>query len=298
MTQAIQKYTPQESIQLQAVAQELFKSGMFPNAKSPAGVFAVVEYGYELGLPPVTALQNISVINGKMTLTAGLMLSLAVRTAGVAFQVTENTETRCRINFTRTMNGQPSKYSSSFTIEEAKKAGLVKAGSAWEKYPADMLFNRTVARGIRKIAPDVVSGAYIPEEVEAFTAAPEITLNGNGNGNGKKPEEPKKQKTPEKIETLQITSEEVLEAEFAATTDSEEKPFPTMEEATIPEVEEKKILTAKILDIYSSKKIALREMQDAIMQISDGRTNSSKDLTVPELKELQAWCFGLEPVKA
>ena len=47
---------------------------------------------------------------------------------------------------------------SQFTLEEAKKAGLVRSGGAWEHYPSDMLFARALTRGVRRFAPDAFVG--------------------------------------------------------------------------------------------------------------------------------------------
>jgi len=253
MTQAIEKYNPQESIQLQAVAGDLFASGMFPNVKTKAGAFTVVEYGFELGMKPVTALQNISVIQGKMALSAGLMLALAVKN-GVAFQVAENTDKRCRIIFTRNLNGVAVKYDASFDMEEAKKAGLVKSGSAWDKFPADMLWARAVSRGIRKIAPDVVSGAYTPEEVQEFTA-PEINP-------------PAVQAAPDVVEG------EIIHAADAP---------PTPKNGKSPEW--KKAMGA-ILDVTERAKIPAAKVTSLIQDITDGHKRSASELSLDEIATL------------
>ena len=44
----------------------LYKSEMFPNVKSSDAAIAIIEYGRELGLKPVVALQTMSVINGRI----------------------------------------------------------------------------------------------------------------------------------------------------------------------------------------------------------------------------------------
>ena len=46
-------------------------------------------------------------------------------------------------------------------LEEAKKAGLVRSGGAWEHYPSDMLFARALTRGARRFAPDAFLGMPI-----------------------------------------------------------------------------------------------------------------------------------------
>lgn len=55
---------------------------------------------------------------------------------------------------------------SRFSMEDAKRAKLVKGGSAWEKDPAAMLRARCISRGVRMIAPQIVAGTYTPEEID------------------------------------------------------------------------------------------------------------------------------------
>ena len=146
---------------LKAIAKELASSRLFPSVSSPAEVFAVIEYGRELGIPPVMALQSISVVKGRLCPTGQLMLAIARRN-GVKWQVEHEDEQECRIRFSR----DDMTYVSVFTIDEAKRAGLIKEDSNWAKYPRDMLFWRAVARGLRRIAPDLMLGGYLPEELE------------------------------------------------------------------------------------------------------------------------------------
>ena len=48
---------------LRMLAQDLLNSGLFPNIKNVAGAITVIEYGKELGIPPVAALQTMSIVN-------------------------------------------------------------------------------------------------------------------------------------------------------------------------------------------------------------------------------------------
>jgi len=153
---------------LKKISGWLAQGRMFPHARSAEEIYCIIQYGAEVGIPPVTALQNIAVINGRIAMNGQLMLALA-RRGGVRLNVKKSDDKECIIEFFR---GEE-KLTESFTIEEAKKAGLLK-GTNWQKYPKDMLFWRTVARGVRRIASDLISGAYLPDEItegEAFDIA-------------------------------------------------------------------------------------------------------------------------------
>jgi hypothetical protein len=79
---------------------------------------------------------------------------------GIAFQVIEETNKACAIKF---MRGDL-QYLSTFTIEDAKTAGLLTKNN-WTKYTKDMLYWRCVVRGLRRICPDAVMGLYTPDEI-------------------------------------------------------------------------------------------------------------------------------------
>jgi hypothetical protein len=52
-------------------------------------------------------------------------------------------------------------------MEDAKKAGVVKDKSGWDKYPANMLRWRAVGYCADVVFPDVIGGMYRPEELGA-----------------------------------------------------------------------------------------------------------------------------------
>jgi len=56
-----------------------------------------------------------------------------------------------------------------YSLEDAKRVGLVKTGSSWEKYPSNMLFARAISSGVRIYCPDVFNGVvvYTPDEFGA-----------------------------------------------------------------------------------------------------------------------------------
>jgi len=158
---ALREVNVDDSLKLQKVADGLHKSGLYPNLKSPAGAYAVVQYGYELGLGPMTSLQNINLIQGKPAANGQTMLSLAM-SRGVTFKVEEETHETCTILFKR----GNMEYRSTFTVEDAKRAGLTGKDN-WKKWPSEMLYWRTVAKGVRRIAPDAVMGLYTPDELSS-----------------------------------------------------------------------------------------------------------------------------------
>ena len=106
------------------MAEQLFRSGLLPShIKSPQAALAIIEKGSELQIPPMYALTNIVVIQGKPTANAELMLALVYRDQGDdAIRIVETTAERCTIAYKRRSWPEPQTFS--FTIEDAQRAGL------------------------------------------------------------------------------------------------------------------------------------------------------------------------------
>ncbi len=194
------------------LAEEFSKSKMFPNAQSAAAAFSIIQYGKELNIPPVTALQNIYIVNGRLGISTQLFAG-KVYAAGVKARIVKETETEHEIEFIR----GDEKYLSRFTIDDAKKMGLVKDGGSWTKTPKDMLHWRCFARGARRIAPDATLNLYTVEELEDLEP-----LEPTG-----KPET----KRPEMIEVLPEASETIQQPETQSVPEPEQvkaepKPLP------------------------------------------------------------------------
>lgn len=144
------------------IADELFQSGLYSHLKTKGGVLAAVLDGREKGIGIMTALQNMVVINNKLAYSAQLVMALARQRAGVSWKVLENNTKGCKMQFSRP--GFDSLIVS-FTEDDARAAGLLREGSGYSKYPADMYFARCGVKGCRRIAPDAVTGLYSIDEL-------------------------------------------------------------------------------------------------------------------------------------
>lgn len=152
------------------LADRVAKSGLVPQAyrNKPADTAIAMLYGAEMGMPPMSSLQRVVVINGKPTMDAQGMTAL-IRQAG--HSVTgEMSSTVAKVTGKRGDTGDT--MTVTYTIEDAKTADLVKRGSPWEKFAEDMLWARAVSRLGRRLFADVLLGvSYVPEEMEAVVAS-------------------------------------------------------------------------------------------------------------------------------
>ena len=137
-------------------------------SKNAAELALRVKYGMEMGLGPATALQSVAVINGSPSLTAGAIASRIGGHPDYDYEVTEHTEDRCTIVVYRRKRGEWRECPpSTFTMEDAAKAGLLKAGP-WKQYPRNMLYARALTNAARWHAAEVFGGSvYTPDELGA-----------------------------------------------------------------------------------------------------------------------------------
>jgi hypothetical protein len=151
------------------LAAELGKAGTgaVPSslAGRPAAIAAVLMTAAEMRVGPMEALRGIHMIEGKASLSSGLMLAQAIR-GGVRVEWLEKSATKVRAKFTR--SGFPG-HEESYTIEEARTAGLANKGT-WKSHPVAMLTARCISRALVSWAPDVLgAGVYVEGEIEEPT---------------------------------------------------------------------------------------------------------------------------------
>lgn len=147
------------------MSKTLIASGFLPTSiKTPAQAVAIMMMGRELQIPPMQALRQINVIQGKPTMSVELMLSLAYqRIPGFKCVPVETDATHAVFDFTRP--GMDKAYRHTFTMDDAKSLGLTGKDN-WNKQPATMLRWRCISGGLRLIAPDAIAGIYSPEEID------------------------------------------------------------------------------------------------------------------------------------
>ena len=154
-----------------AMAQTLIQSGLMPRQFQRAEALVVaLQMGHELGIPPLMAVNNISVINGRPVLSADIMLAVARRTGeleDIRFDVNEK---RAIIHIKR--RGQ-TEHMSPFSLEDAREAGLLpnRPESAWTRHPKRMMRARALSFAMKDIFGDVLAGLYTPDEGEEIADA-------------------------------------------------------------------------------------------------------------------------------
>ncbi len=146
-------------------SQMLLKSGFLPKAiDTPEKAMAIILTGRELGIPAMTALRTIDVIQGKPTVSPQLMLGL-INASGQLENI-EIVETRNNQAVSCTMKRRyKTSHTEIFGFEEANKLGLTQKDN-YKRQPMVMFRWRAVAACARVVFPDVVLGIYTAEADE------------------------------------------------------------------------------------------------------------------------------------
>lgn len=150
-------------------AQMLSKSSLVPKdyQGNPGNIVVALQWGAEIGLQPLQAMQSIAVINGRPAIWGDAMLAL-VRGSGQLEYIHEDpTDDGCTVRLKR--KGEP-EAERTFTKEDAKKAGLASKQGPWAQYPKRMMQLRARAFALRDVFPDVLRGVFIAEEAQDMLA--------------------------------------------------------------------------------------------------------------------------------
>jgi len=177
----LQTVSPSMKDQL-VMADVLAKSQAIPMhyIGKPAAVFSAIQWGKELGVPPVTALNNMYNVKGKTAISTALHYGLAAKHPdfrGMKKKTLKPKE-ECTVIVRRAFRTEGkeeiTEYEGKFTIQDARLADLIKPNSAWSNYPERMLFNRALAFALRDAYPDVLAGVYTYEEVKGTVSNEEM----------------------------------------------------------------------------------------------------------------------------
>ena len=148
-------------------AQMAAKSAMVPASYKgqPESIMLAIQMGSEVGLAPMQALQNIAVINGRPAIWGDAVVGLC-RQSPHCRDIIE-TIAGDGDNMTATctaIRAGAEPVVRSFSVADAKKAGLWGKSGPWQQYPTRMLQMRARGFAVRDAFPDVLRGLITAEE--------------------------------------------------------------------------------------------------------------------------------------
>jgi hypothetical protein len=159
--------TPRNLAEAMEFAKIIASSDMVPKdyVNKPGNVLVAVQTGAELGLKPMQSLQGISVINGRPSIWGDAMRALVISHPEFEDLHEDKQDTYCTVTLKR--RGR-SAVVSTFTVEDAKKAGLAGKSGPWQTAPKRMLQMRAFAFAARDLFADALKGIKSIEEVRDY----------------------------------------------------------------------------------------------------------------------------------
>jgi hypothetical protein len=174
MSQLIQHqgFAPANITEAIKFSEMLSKSQMVPKAYQgkPEDILVAVQWGYEVGLAPMQALQNIAVISGKPSVygDAAMALVLASPVCENIEETIEGEGTENPVAVCVAKRRGRSPVVAKFSVSDARKAGLWGKPGPWTAYPKRMLAMRARGFALRDAFADVLKGLITAEEAQDY----------------------------------------------------------------------------------------------------------------------------------
>lgn len=154
-----------DMISIQILGDAIASSGMFGCENKSQGIVIAMQCMTERK-PPLEMAKTYHLVKGKLSKRAEAMLA-EFRKAGGKWtwgDLKDRERQTARVEF----EGDVREVE--YTINDAMLAGVYsqKSDSPWQKNPAAMCRARLTSETLRAIAPEIVQGAYTPEEISQF----------------------------------------------------------------------------------------------------------------------------------
>lgn len=166
--QRVVPLAPQSLNDVYDLAKQLAASKIIPEnyQGNVPNIVAAAMMGNDLGISTMQAMRDIYVVHGRPASSALLKVAL-VRQSPLCkyWRLVESTETQATFETQREGDPQPTRLT--YTLEDAKKAGLyppTKPDSNWGKRPKLMLRRRCESELADEVYPDVVKGLRTEDE--------------------------------------------------------------------------------------------------------------------------------------
>lgn len=158
---------PTDTSEAMAMAKFIYESRLAPRSfDSPQKIVIAILRGLEIGLPPFQALEGSAVINGKVCLYGDALPALVLRT-GLCVKFEERIEgdgdNMTAVCITK-RRGMENERKATFSVADAKRAGLWGKSGPWKQYPQRMLQMRARSWNFRDGFADALGGFGVVEE--------------------------------------------------------------------------------------------------------------------------------------
>lgn len=147
------------------LAEQLCETDFVPDSLrgKPGATLACILTGRELGIGPMASFRFVQMVEGSASLSAEYKRA-AVLSAGHEFEIPEWTSTKCKVRGRR--RGVKQWTEASYSMDDARRANLIKPRGAYTTRPRRMLLARASSDLCDAIFPDVTNGLPTTELVQ------------------------------------------------------------------------------------------------------------------------------------
>lgn len=156
---------PQSLDEAMKYSEIIAKSDIVPQdyKGNPSNILIAVQMGAELGLPPLQALQNIAVINGRPSVWGDSLIAIARAHPGCEYITETFDDQTMTATCTVKRRGEP-EQKRHFSKADAELANLWGKKGPWQTTPKRMLQMRARGFALRDVFPDALRGIALAEE--------------------------------------------------------------------------------------------------------------------------------------
>lgn len=214
-------FSPKTFTEMMQFCETISNSNFCPkDYKGKSGeIIVAIQYGAEIGLKPMQALQNIAVINGRPCVWGDSLLAL-VQASGLMEYIQETDDGKTATCIVKRKN-YPNPHTVKFSTDDARQAGLAGKQGPWMQYPTRMRQMRARSFALRNQFADVLGGLIAREEAIDITPMP---ANGQlTNGLGPRTEEDIKHDLKTVLDDVEIVADRVPDGPEASSAEKGEQ---------------------------------------------------------------------------
>ena len=144
----------------------------------PESCLLAIQHGAEIGLSPMQSLQSIAVVNGRPTIygDAALAVCLASPVCEWVVESVDGDGEKMTATCSAQRRGYPKPIISTFSVADAKAAGLWGKSGPWTQYPKRMLAMRARGFALRNAFADVLRGLVTAEEAGDYQQIDTVSI--------------------------------------------------------------------------------------------------------------------------
>lgn len=163
--------TPSSFEEAYRIAKVLAASDLVPKdyREKPENCLVAMQWGADIGLPGLQALQNIAVINGRPSIWGDAAKALVLSHPAcddIEESIEGDGDGMVAVCIVKRKGKKP--VEQRFSVTDAKKAGLWNKSGPWQAYPKRMLQMRARGFALRDAFPDALRGLVLAEEAQDY----------------------------------------------------------------------------------------------------------------------------------